>query len=104
MQFRKIDNVPLRAENVSKTGALYYLRWDDEYSNIYVQIIDVVGGKGAGNGTFSQNLFPIDNIGNKIDQTGYDLASGQPKITKDRNMFAFLRAVKEDIARRANEA
>lgn len=104
MQFKKIDEKHVRAGNVSKTGALSYVTWHDEYLNVYVQIVDVFGGSGAGNGTFSQYLFPIDSIGDGTELIGYDPISGLPKASKDRNMPAFLRAVKDDVARRTDKS
>ena len=103
MRFAQIDNTPLRADNLSKTGAVYYLRWNDDMQNMYVQITDVVGGHGARNGTFSKNLYVLSDIREGSIHTGYDPADGSTKATSDNNMSGFLRAVRNDIIRRMNE-
>lgn len=65
MQFTKIDDAPLRANNLSKTGAVYYWMWHDTNENSYVQISHLSGGRGKNNGTFSKYLFALDDIGMK---------------------------------------
>jgi len=103
MRFTKIDETSLRTDNLSKTGAVYYLRWHDDTKNLYVQIDDVVGGSGVGNGTFSKNLFALDDIIKGITNAGYDPSDGSIRTTNDNNMSAFLRAVRDDIIRRMDE-
>lgn len=103
MLFTQIDAVPLRAEKISKTGAVYYLRWLGSDNDIYVQIIDNVGGIGDGTGTYSRHLYRLSDIGQGKIYTGYDLSEGSQKETSDNNMSGFLRAIQNDIIRRSNE-
>lgn len=103
MPFTQIDDTPLRADNLSRTGAVYYLRWRNSDDNLFVQITDVVGGRGAGNGTFSKYLFALDDIDAQKSFTGYHPANGSAEIVSDNNMSGFLRAVRDDISRREDE-
>lgn len=103
MPFTQIDDTPLRAENLSRTGAVLYQRWRDSRDNSYVQITDVAGGHGVGNGTFSKYLFALDEIGAQKSFTGYHPTNGSTVIVSDNNMSGFLRAVRDDIFRREDE-
>lgn len=103
MPFTQIDDAPLRAQNLSETGAVYYLRWHDMNKEVYIQITDVVGGKGNGNGTYSNYLYPLNDIGQRRYYSGYDISDGSKRVTSDNNMSGFLRAVRNDIIRRTNE-
>lgn len=103
MLFTQIDAVPLRAEKLSKTGAVYYLRWLGFDNDIYVQIIDNFGGRGDGIGTFSRLLYRLSDVGQGKIYTGYDLSDGSQIETSDNNMSGFLRAIQNDIIRRADK-
>ncbi len=97
MRFVKIDEESIRADNLSNTGAVYYLRWHDENQNQYVQITKVVGGSGAGNGTYSSELYRLEEIGVNSNFSGYDPVSGSATKNRNNNMSGFLRAAKQDI-------
>jgi hypothetical protein len=96
MPFTKLDEEPTRVDKVSKTGAVYYSIWLDGAGEEYVQIVDNVGGTGAGQGSFSPNLFKLEDIGQGQVPEGYDPGSGQVVPSADNNMKAFLRVAKED--------
>ena len=103
MPFTQIDDAPLRAEKLSETGAVYYLRWRDAKEELYVQITDIYGSRGVGNGTFSRYLFPFDDIGMKKVHLGYNPVDESLEEVRDNNMSGFLRAVKNDIIRRSED-
>jgi hypothetical protein len=97
MRFTKIDGPEYRAEKVSKTGAIYYVYWVDERGNQYVQIVRNVGGGGVGTGSFSPDLYLINDIGTPKQLNGYDPATGDIRPSNDNNMSAFLKAIKINI-------
>ncbi len=103
MQFTKIDDAPLRANNLSKTGAVYYWMWHDTNENSYVQISHLSGGRGKNNGTFSKYLFALDDIGMKKTYTGYNPTDASTKTVCDNNMSGYLRAIRDDVIRRSEE-
>lgn len=103
MLFTKLDELPIRAQKVSNTGAIYYSVWLDKAGEEYVQIVENVGGTGVGQGTFSANLYKVEDIRAGHLPKGFDPDSGQEVSTGDNNMKAFLVAAKEDRIRRLGE-
>jgi len=101
MPFTRDDGPNLRAEKLIGAGALYYSTWSDEHGNRYVRVEENVGG-GPSNGTFSSNLYPLDAIGGQSAATGIIIETGQQVVSQDKNMSGFLRAILNDINRRAN--
>lgn len=99
MPFKKDPGENLRAAKISGGGALYYSTWTDGRGDRYVRIEENVGG-GPNNGTFSSNLFRLDEIGSSTPR-GYRLTDGVATESADKNMSAFLRAIAADIDRRA---
>lgn len=100
LTFTKSDEPRRRAQNISKTGAVYYFIWHDQFGEEYVQIVENVGGPGDGQGSFSKNLYKTVDIGSGMPIIGYHPNTGEAKPAKDRNMKAFLDAVKADLLER----
>lgn len=98
MKFTRLDDEPKRAPNLSQTGAVYYYRWVDEIEAKYVQIYRVVGGSGAGNGSFSSDLYRLSDISMNTGIEGVDPSTGTKRISRNQNMSGFLRAVRDHIA------
>ncbi len=96
MKFTKSDEPNRRVEKTAETGALYVSLWTDGNGREYVRIEDNVGG-GPSNGSFSRDLFPLDDIGPGNEFKGFDISNGTTKITSDRNMPGFLRAIKRHL-------
>lgn len=103
MPFTQIDDVPLQAENLSKTGAVFYLRWTDAKDELYVQIVRICSSRGVGDGTFSKRLFYVGDIAMGIPHIGHNPIDRSTEEISDKNMSGFLRAAKNDIMRRADE-
>jgi hypothetical protein len=98
--FKEISDQKFRADKLSETGAVYYDIWADELGREYIQIVDNVGGYGQGVGTFSGDIYPLDNSYYSPPISGYDPVTGAPRSTSDNNMSAFLRAARNDFNRR----
>lgn len=103
MKFKKLDAPNYRAEKVSQTGAVYYAYWLNEQGDQYVQIVKVVGGGGAGTGSFSPDLFSVVDLGTLKQFNGHDPVTGATRLSSDNNMSGFLKAIRLDIARREQE-
>lgn len=97
MQFTKVDEPNHRAEKVSGTGAISYAYWFDDRDNQYVQIVGNFGGGGVGVGSFSPDLYLVDDIGTPKQLNGYDPSTGTVRVSSDNNMPAFLKAIKLNI-------
>lgn len=103
MEFTKVNAPDYRAEKVSQTGAVYYAYWLDKQGDQYVQIVRVVGGGGAGTGSFSPDLFSVLDLGTPKQLNGHDPVTGATRLSSDNNMRGFLKAIRLDIVQREQE-
>lgn len=92
---KQIQSAIEEAPKIEGGGKLKYRLWVNGEGNLYVQIED-----NAAAGTFSELLFSVStyaslrNRNESIGQpSGYDIASGQQRVSANTNDSAFLKAV-----------